>query len=313
VKHKIVPKGEIDGKVIEWGIWRDKGRVIESNIQNIPFEEFELSPLHLILLNEVKEGWSNYISMSNVEKQQLLKYTYCEIGRNGPPQQITFIKDLKEKVRNGTIKVGDKGDCLYWGNGFLFMDTFLLKSLTKTHIGENLQIVKDILQNLNSSFLDDWEVIVDEHHMVNTDQTEEGYTHFIMEDGECLNVINKDIGRLRLVEHKDSTENEIWIEVIEVWGKRTLNGVEKDKVGKSLLTILSRITKGLDIILKLNVGNVSRVRNHTPYVPQKLTEYYERNGFKVEKTTNRYLIQMSNEEIVEEYWRRMEEEGKFKQ
>lgn len=311
MKLKIVLKGEIDGEVIEWGIERGKGRVIESNILNIPFEEFELSPLHLILLNDLKEQWSNYISMSNVEKQQLLKYTYYEIGRNGPTQPISFRKDLKEKVRNGTIKEGGNGRSLLWGEGCLFMDTFILKKLTITHIGENLQLVKDRLQNLNSSFLDDWEVIVDDHHMVNVDVDKYGQPLFIMEDGERLTIRNKDIGRLMLSEPIESTENEIWIEVIEVWGKRTLNGVEKDKVGKSLLTILNRITKGLDIVVKLNVGKVSREGNHTLHNTQKLKEYYERNGFKKEKTDNSTLIQMSNEEIVEEYWRRMEEEGKM--
>ena len=240
-----------------------------------------------------------------------MEYTYLDLGQNTPYGLSILPFELSEKLQkwDGKSKVGDKGKVLVWCDGMLFMDTYWIKGLDKTHIGENLQLVQKTLQNLNSSFLDGWEFKVDnDFFQISIDYGKEVEQYLYIKGGDSLNIEHSDIGRLVLCEVEDTKDNVMWIEIIEVWGKRTLNGVEKDKVGKSLLTILNRITKGLDIVLRFSIGNVDRKGNHTPFDPLKLKEYYERSGFKEVESENKSQIQMSNEEIVEEYWRRIEEE-----
>lgn len=296
-----------------------EGRVIESHIGNIPFEDF-LGP-HMW----GEEGWKEILEQrrfmsedfdkhSDKEQREHMEWihlVFCHMFQCDNPLMFYPPLDFKERVEKGLLKKGDLDRCLIFGGGVCYVDTYEVGKIINSHIGTNLKLVLSTLQNLNSSFLDGWKFRKGKVDQQNLSELKHIFIRYSYSYGECLILENENIGRINLYEDKNSTDNEIWLELIEVWGKRTLNGEEKGSVGRSLLTLLNRIVKGYDIVLRLNVGDVSREQNHTPYDKQKLIKWYESNGFQIEtEDLNEGLLEMSNIDILEEYWSRLEEEGK---
>ena len=315
-----VPMGREDRSGVGfWVVTPSKGRVIEFDIRNIPFEEYlneeiwgeegfrEITELKTFML----ELWEK---LSEEKRKEHIDWIYCDFLYRFPsPNNLSLFPplDMEERLQKGELKEGDLGKCLIFGNGMCYVDTVEIGKIVHSHIGQNLKLVLSTLQNLNSSFLDGWKFRLEQKEQTNLSQLKDYYIRYGISFGECLVLENEDIGRINLYENKLSTENEILLELIEVWGKRTLNGEEKGSVGRSLLTLLNRITKGYDIVLRLNVGDVHRRKNKVKHNKVKLVEWYQKNGFTLEgNVKGDGLVQMSNIEIVEEYWDRLEEEDK---
>ena len=127
--------------------------------------------------------------------------------------------------------------------------------------------------------------------------------------GNILNIITNDF-EVQIGESKNSNERLIFLDRI-----RALEGGVKGKAS-SFMTILSRVTKGLDIVVQAEPGNIMMNEGLTfredlhekAYSSEILEKWYLSKGYKV-VSKNPYV--MTTEYTVEEYAERMIKEGKW--
>ena len=262
---------------------------------------------------EINEIFSN--NSERVGLEFLVKF-YCEIDC------IIYDEDLIVKgIENNTLKSGDLIDCIFFLNKedvylnetivskVFFKGKVEIRSVRKNIIGENLKIVEDVLKRLNGGFFNDWEFQYKDK--LGYEIFERKYDNHIksfmsVERGNSLYITKKNVGGIILCEYEDNEDNRIKVVKLERWedGKKGL--------GKSILTILSRVCKGNDIIIEIVVGNIISGNSNEKiskikYDINKLEKYYNKSGFKTNrfKSMDEGMLVLDNVEVVEEYIKRM--------
>jgi hypothetical protein len=127
--------------------------------------------------------------------------------------------------------------------------------------------------------------------------------------GDILNIKTKDF-EVQIGENKSSNNRIIYLDRI-----RAIEGGEKGKAS-SFMTILGRVTKGLDIVVSAEPGNIMQ-NTHLSFrqdlldkshSDKRLEDWYISKGYKV---VNKNPYTMTTEHTVEEYAEKMLKEGKW--
>ena len=243
---------------------------------------------------------------------------WCDYMRNYPSKRVMCNFEMVHKwYDDGLIKVGNRIDGLLYGKGSLVVKECKIVKVRRKGVGDNLREVIDVLKRLDGGFFDSWEFKEsnDNNVMVEFNIHQKGMRDKVscdIEVGGDFTLYNEDIGRVILSEDLDDDRNRIKIEVMEMWGKRKLNDEIKGGVGRSILTILNIVCKGLDILIELCVGDVRRRKNFVEYDFEKLKGIYESRGFThnpIRSKGGMYL--MDSRVVLEEYAKRMIESGEW--
>jgi len=226
---------------------------------------------------------------------------------------------LEEDFKNGRLKVGKSYRCLLIGDGRFRFKNIKVKNVSKSSIGENLEIVRKTFKNLKNDWFKDWEFIVkkdniqiDLNHKEKKKDVGSGYVvdrlyfdeTLNFEGGDFLEIRNDKIGRILLGEYEEKRFNDKYDFVIVVKKIERFKDGIKGKMG-SVLTILNRVCKGKDILIEIEVGDIGS--DLVEYDFLKLLNWYEKRGFKVSKnkTLKSGMSVIDSREVLEEYCERM--------
>ena len=286
-----------------------------------------------IIRDEFVDGNTNYSKLFEIGINQYLNTDLInqEISKNGKKTTYDEIistfchenlkiypwEEIDKKIKSNTIKIGDEFDLISFGIKMdetgndipvILKDKLEIGRLDKKIRGENLLIVEDVLKRLNGNFFDGWEFKYEDNPNIEITEIKNGNyikSYFNLEVGDNLYITKENVGKLSLCEMENSIDNRIKINKIE----RHKDG--KKGLGRSILTILSRVTKGNDIIIELVVGDINNKDNekinNIKFDSKKLIEIYKSRGFKrnVRNSVLTNQTVMDNEEVVEEYIKRM--------
>lgn len=262
-----------------------------------------------------KDYYSSKENFENNKEDELLQqgeFLTMFVNNNSQCFSEELVKSL---YKENKLKIGTQLDYIFTSltdYGYkLFLDKISINSIKEYHKGENILIVEDVLKRLNGGFFDDWKF-----EWRDIDFFEIGYNkkkHFVYntlnyEVGNKLYIEKENVGKIILVEDKDSIDNRIKIWKIERYedGKKGL--------GKSILTILNRVCKGNDIVIELTVGDIvtgnsNEKINKITMDKNKLYEIYQSRGFIKNKklSVDSSMVVLDNQKMVDDYINSLED------
>jgi|TARA_B110000444_G_scaffold231511_1_gene239529 hypothetical protein len=235
------------------------------------------------------------------------------MGSNG--YSIEFGDKLIDDCDEGIVKEGNRYKIkVFYDDGVVRDKLCSVRNINKCVVevdGEKNEIseLKGVLDRID--WFKDWNIsFVDcfNGEVYNDDSKRRERFYVNVDYGKKLEIYNYDIGRVLLSCSEKNRDRRIKLEILEIFEK----GSGK---GKSVLTILNRVCKGLDILVEFMVGEIissdkdierrKRREGDREFDRNRLVTYYKDRGFRVRGKENVSKVMMDSKEILDEYVKRM--------